>query len=146
MILEFPSFQGAVESICGGALIRPDLVLTAAHCVQNLRPCDVKIRAGVYNRSAQEDSEQRLPVKAIYNHYSFTSYIAGPQPADIALLKLTIPAKMTPSVGLVCLPSDGQDPPDQTMCTVSGWGHQTKDSTVSPDLLREAVVPLVSDR
>ena len=146
VILEFPMLQTSEESLCGGALIRPDWVLTAAHCVLSLKPSDILLRAGVFNRSSQEVTQQVLAIKAIYLHPKAQLYSNTNPMFDIALIKLEPPAQLTPSVGLVCLPAGPPQPPVKTLCTVAGWGHQNDSSTVSPDLLREATVPLVSSR
>lgn len=65
---------------------------------------------------------------------------------DVALLKLLHPAKMTPHVGLACLPSDFIDPPVGTLCTVTGWGHLEFNAGWSPKVLHMAEVPIVSHR
>ena len=71
-------------------------------------------------------------------------YSGSSQEHDIALLKLLHPVKLTSDVGIGCLPPDYSDPPEGTLCTVTGWGHLEHKAGWSPELLHMAQVPLVS--
>ncbi|NXU00079.1 MCT1A protease, partial [Buphagus erythrorhynchus] len=101
---------------CGGFLIRPDAVLSAAHCVAKK---GVTVILGAHNISVRERSQQRIHVR---NWVIHPKYSPDGLKNDIVLLKLKPRARINENVKFISFPRSNERVRAGTKCKVPGWG------------------------
>ncbi|KAK0150815.1 Trypsin-1 [Merluccius polli] len=119
---------------CGGSLVSPDWVVSAAHCYKSR----VEVRLGEHHIRVNEDTEQFISSSRVIRHPNYSSYNIN---NDIMLIKLRTPATLNAYVQAVALPTACA--PAGTMCTVSGWGN-TMSSTADKNKLQCLDLPILS--
>jgi len=110
--------------LCGGAIIEPNLVATAAHCVDGLRTHDVLIKGGEWKLGSTEEPKpfQTVRVKAITMH---PAYQPTNLESDVALLHLENPLKYDKHIGQICVDESELEPTgSDEECVTSGWGKE----------------------
>ncbi|XP_064380278.1 transmembrane protease serine 5 isoform X1 [Dromaius novaehollandiae] len=122
------SVQHGSQHRCGGSVLAPDWIVTAAHCVHSYRRRRRQVSgwlvfAGVITHGSV-GQEAGVPVEKIIYH---SLYDDKSLDYDIALMKLKVPLNFSDAVGAVCLPPSRQDLLHGTRCWVSGWGYTSPD-------------------
>jgi len=133
------SLQMGESHFCGGTLVAPNVVITAAHCVVDGTPD--RIVAGAHDHYRQNASVQITRPARVQAHQR---YNADTTMHDIAVITLARPLTFNQFVQPACLPETGETVAEGTQGTVAGWGLTREGGYDTSNILMQVGIPVMS--
>ncbi|CAL9682615.1 unnamed protein product [Knipowitschia caucasica] len=131
------SIQYRGHHYCSGTLIHEKFVITAQHCHVSLED---QVVLGIHD--LEYSSSRGVPIQKVINLRRDRSFPPG---FDLALIELSVPARLGRNVAPICVPDEEEDGDldSSWSCVVTGWGS-TQSSGVNPSRLHHTAVTLVN--
>jgi len=144
---EFPwvvrlQYKSTGGLLCGGSIISPRSILTAAHCLRNPASdlLNLEVLAGAHDMNNSTGEPRQ--VRALKNITCHRGYNGNNMQNDVCILSLTSDLQMTQWVSFVEVADTNTKIPGSGV--VAGWGITTENGVVSR-VLRKVSVPMVSN-
>ncbi|KAH8355027.1 hypothetical protein KR093_004158, partial [Drosophila rubida] len=138
-ITHFPhqvSVQMGTRHICGGTIIAPSVIVTAAHClVRSSEPLSYAIRAG---STLWASGGSYIRARRIVTHPQFNA--PTHMNNDIALILLQKALVYSPYIKAIPVVTQADQVPPQAQLFVSGWGSTTVQKVVTAPRLHYTTV------
>jgi secreted trypsin-like serine protease len=123
---------------CGGTIVAPTKVLTAAHCALGRSPSDLRVVAGREDKQDRASGVSVMPVD-VWIH---KQYVAADEGEDVAVLTLKTALPYTPLP--IVEPADRALYQPGTQLRALGWGRTSENGKTSRYLM-QATLPVLPD-
>ncbi|CAG7674172.1 unnamed protein product [Allacma fusca] len=143
---QFPfmvSLQFRGEHFCGAAIIGPNHIATAAHCLVDYPLEEVAIVAGKHDLSLDESTTQIRPIDGISDHEKFNPYYKTAY--DLSILTTNEPFIFNHAVQAITLFGTFDE---EGEATTIGWGKldENDDDSALPNILNSVNVKVFSSQ